>query len=32
MSEATNALLAQFSAKELEVIANFLKKANDARP
>ena len=32
MSEATDALLAQFSDKELEVVAAFLKKANDTRP
>jgi DNA-binding MarR family transcriptional regulator len=32
MSEATDTLLTQFSDKELEVVAAFLKKANDTRP
>jgi len=32
MAETTNSLLAQFSDKELEVVAAFLKKANDTRP
>jgi MarR family transcriptional regulator, organic hydroperoxide resistance regulator len=31
MSDATNALLAQFSDKELAVVAAFLKRANDSR-
>jgi len=31
MSDATNALLAQFSDKQLAVVAAFLKKANDSR-
>ena len=32
MTDVTNALLAQFSDKELAVVAAFLKKANDTRP
>jgi len=31
MSEATDALLAQFSDKDLSIVAAFLKKANDTR-
>src|SRR5262245_42863311 len=31
MSDATNALLAHFTDKELAVVAAFLKKANDSR-
>lgn len=32
MGDATNALLAQFSDKELATVAAFLKKTNDTRP
>lgn len=32
MAEMTDALLAQFSDKELAVVAAFLKKANETRP
>jgi DNA-binding MarR family transcriptional regulator len=32
MVDVTNSLLAQFSDKELAVVAAFLKKANDTRP
>jgi hypothetical protein len=32
MGDAPNALLAQFSDKELAVILSFLKKANDTQP
>jgi len=31
MGNATDALLAQFSDKELAVVLSFLKKANDTR-
>ena len=31
MSDATDELLAQFSDKELKVVAAFLKRANDTR-